>query len=253
MTGISKTTTAGTTTSLTGITNGQKIYLNVPCRGAYTTTRSLVLTPSAGVTAASSGNAYNTASINQAANSSTSAGYKYTVSITKSGTYASSNIPTVGLTSGTAMATLNVNVVPMYSWQCGSDTAGSSAAGSSSNTVTLKGTNCTLCTSASGTFAASITAYNGQTIYMKIPCNGQTTDTRSITLTPSAGASAYSSGNTMHGMSWTQNGDTNTVKYEYQASITKSGTYAGANIPAAGLTSGTAIGEVYIKSRPVYI
>ena len=115
MTGISKTTTAGTTTSLTGITNGQKIYLNVPCRGAYTTTRSLTLTPSAGVTAASSGNVYNTASINQAANSSSSAGYKYTASITKSGTYASSNIPAAGLSSGTAIGTLNVSVIPMYS------------------------------------------------------------------------------------------------------------------------------------------
>lgn len=115
MTGISKTTTAGTTTSLTGITNGQKIYLNVPCRGAYTTTRSLTLTPSAGVTAASSGNTYNTASINQAANLPSFAGYKYTVSITKSGTYASDNIPAVGLSSGTAIGTLNVSVVSMSS------------------------------------------------------------------------------------------------------------------------------------------
>ena len=196
MTGISKTTTAGTTTSLTGITNGQKIYLNVPCRGAYTTTRTLTLTPSAGVTAASSGNVYNTASINQAANSSSSAGYKYTASITKSGTYASSNIPAAGLSSGTAIGTLNVSVIPMYSWQCGSDTAGSSTTGSSSNTVTLTGTNCTLCTSASGTFAASITAYNGQTIYMKATCNGGTTSTKTVTISPSAGASAYSSGNT---------------------------------------------------------
>ena len=252
MTGISKTTTAGTTTSLTGITNGQKIYLNVPCRGAYTTTRTLTLTPSAGVTAASSGNVYNTASINQAANSSSSAGYKYTASITKSGTYASSNIPAAGLSSGTAIGTLNVSVIPMYSWQCGSDTAGSSTTGSSSNTVTLTGTNCTLCTSASGTFAASITAYNGQTIYMKATCNGGTTSTKTVTISPSAGASAYSSGNTYTAQTWTQAGDSiaSTV-YEYQASVTKVTNYTNTNIPAAGLSSAKRVGTTVVKYRAV--
>jgi len=88
---------------------------------------------------------------------------------------------------------------------------------------------------------------------MKVTCNGQTTYTRSISVSPSTGASAYSSGNTYTAQSWTQAADSNTMKYEYQASITKSGTYASSNIPAAGLTSGTSVGKVSISVRPVYI
>lgn len=132
----------------------------------------------------------------QAGDSISSTTYKYTTTLTKQSNYTSSNIPVGGLTSGTNVAKVNVTVVPYYTWAaCGTVTTGSSTTGGTANTVTVTGTNCTLSTSASGTFASTGSFYNGQAVYIKVTSNNETESTRTITLATSAGADASTGGN----------------------------------------------------------
>lgn len=91
---------------------------------------------------------------------------------------------------------------------------------------------------------------------MKATCNGSNPSTRTVTINPSAGASAYSSGNTYTAQTWTQAGDTIASTYrQYQASITKVTNYTADDsvIPAAGLTAATRVGTTVVKQRPVNI
>ena len=172
--------------------------MKATCNGGTTSTRTVKITPSAGASAYSSGNTYTAQSWTQAGDSIASTVYQYQASLTKSGNYTSSNIPAAGLSSGTQVATAVVQYRSVNTWSaCSSVTYGSWTNSNSTYSVTMTGTNCTLNTASTGTFAASKSVYNGQTVYIKVGCNGGTTSTRTVKITPSGGAtSPASSGHT---------------------------------------------------------
>jgi len=101
---------SGWATSLTNVYYNDYIFLKPGNNNLNASTREIIITADSKGCTDNPGQETWT----QAADSITSTSYKYQVTFTKSGTYASSNIPDTGLTSATKMGTVTVKYKGVY-------------------------------------------------------------------------------------------------------------------------------------------
>lgn len=101
---------SGWTTSLTNVYHNNYIFLKPGDNNLNSSTRTIYITADG----KDCTNAPGGATWTQAADSIASTSYQYQVTFTKSGTYASANIPDTGLTSATAMGTVGVKYKGVY-------------------------------------------------------------------------------------------------------------------------------------------
>lgn len=94
--------------------------------------------------------------------------------------------------------------------------------------------------------------YNGQTVYIKVGCNGGNGSTKNISIIPSGGYNEYSGGEHAYTTTtWTQAADAiSFTKYSYTVTLTKQNYYTDTLIPVGGLTSGTNVAKVNVSVVP---
>ena len=101
---------SGWATSLTNVYHDNYIFLKPGNNNLNASTREIIITADDKDCTDNPGEATWT----QAADSIASTSYNYQVTFTKSGTYASNNIPDTGLTSATSMGTVGVKYKGVY-------------------------------------------------------------------------------------------------------------------------------------------